>query len=854
MHPSIRALLSAGMVTPLNKTNDASQVQPKIRPIKCEDADCNLWSKAASRANTPFILAEVAPQQVGIGVSSANETMVHGQRMCYELASQNDQPLATYYADISKAHNDFERANTLLEIYRLAEDNPHLRPIATILHSVLSIQPKIFIRGKNGVPEHLCDSKRGGGQGNALTGIAFCLNINPVLKQMSLDYPNISTLAYQDDVQLQGEPLVLFGGDHPAFQRLNDLLIANGNQVNQDKGMAYASRNNDRDIIPDFIKQPFITIDGNNFYGYITNGIPMGSLEFINHHMEISAQSFNESALALTKRIAARDKMAARTAIHYSFQAKSEYFQRSMPPQQLGHYLNEVTTTLKGCYHEAFGFDIFSPNEHSLIDPSFTEDRFLLRSSQGGGGFRSPIQRHSYLGCLNNVLPQLIKLQIIKFEETSTVTLFPSLMDTIGLNSFDDANHETRFQMFIQSNIPSAQQFEQCHQQLVTRRDQLLLSLPELVTDEHRVLDVLFQPCESIGFGIKNLSKSINEAFSFLSLQNLLFRASNLAVADPRRISFLASQDSQLSNSLFTSWPPCDVVFTSLEFVEAVARRFGLPSPALRHIIGKPIKGPRNILVDAFGYNLMSASCVVGDHHRSLHDMMVQIIVTSLKGVGIPHVGGFRNTCKNIFSQAIAIDPEDDHAHKKLQGIIPDIVIKMDYLNANAAGVFQGRQTLVDIKMVSPGMRYSDRAFNHQEVVNKRAHQVNGEYFTSAKALDRKYNGTIGDDIGPVQSILLTYGNQGKVIGFAFGTFGKCSQDVIQLIDLLIDIDAQLHAVGSNIPSSNFMSSSRKKFITKLGHALHRGWSKILLERIPLLIEGCSFSQTHSSFETNLSQ
>jgi hypothetical protein len=245
--------------------------------------------------------------------------------------------------------------------------------------------------------------------------------------------------------------------------------------------------------------------------------------------------------------------------------------------------------------------------------------------------------------------------------------------------------------------------------------------------------------------------------------------------------------------------------------------------------------------VDAFGYDLMSASGVIGDHHRSLHDLMVQIIVTFLKGVGIPYIGGYRNTCKDMFSQAIAIDPNDETSHKKLQGIIPDIVINMDYLNANTTSTFQGRQTLIDVKMVSPGLRYSDRAFNHQEIVNKRANVVNGEYYASAKALDRKYNGTIEDDVGPVQSILLTYGNQGKVVGFGFGTFGECSDDVTQLLDLLVDVDAQLHAIGTHTPSSSFLSASRKRFTTKLGHAIHRGWSKVLLERIPLLIKGCSF-------------
>jgi hypothetical protein len=582
-------------------------------------------------------------------------------------------------------------------------------------------------------------------------------------------------------------------------------------------------------------------------------GIPMGSPEFIQYHMGELAQQFHESALALTKRIALRDKMAARTAIHYSLQAKSEYIQRSMPPQQLEHYLRGVTATLRECYQEAFGFNIFSSD--AVIDASFTEDRFHLRASLGGGGFRSPLQRHSFIGCLNNILPQLTKLTVVNADDNSTVTLFPSLVELIGRNSFDEANYETRFANFIQSNIFTAQQFDLCYRQLITRRDELLNTLPELIPADHRTLDILFEPRESIGHGIKNLSKSISNAFSFLCHKSLLSRVQHMAIADPRRISFMACQDNQLSNSLLTSWPPCDILFTSLEYMEAIARRFGMPSPALRHLINKPIKEPRTSRVDAFGYNLMSATCVVGDHHRSLHDLVTQIIVTFLKGVGIPHVGGYRNTCKNIFSQAITINPDDETDRKKLQGIIPDIVIKMDYLNVNTMSTFQGRQTLIDVKMVSPGLRYSDRVSNRQDVVNKRANEVNGEYYASAKALDQKFNGTIGNDIGPVQSILLTYGNQGKVVGFGFGTFGECSDDVNQLLDLLVNMDAQLHAIGTTTPISNLLSASRKRFVTKLGHAIHRGWSKVLLERIPLLIEGCSFTYTHPMpSDTNFSQ
>jgi hypothetical protein len=233
--------------------------------------------------------------------------------------------------------------------------------------------------------------------------------------------------------------------------------------------------------------------------------------------------------------------------------------------------------------------------------------------------------------------------------------------------------------------------------------------------------------------------------------------------------------------------------------------------------------------------------------------MIVQIMVTFLNNVGIPYMGGFRQTCKNLFSRVIAVAQDDDIGRKSLQGIIPDIVVILDYLNTNSPSTFQGRRTLIDVKMVSPGARYLQHAFVNQEVVNTRADEVNKEYYRSAKSLDRKFNGTVGDDVGPVQGLLSTYGHQGKVIGFGFGTFGECSRHVGQLIDLMVDVDAQRQAVGSNNAPSHFKSSSHRRFTTKLGHAIHRGWAKVLLERVSLLVEGTFFVDP-LPVETNPSQ
>jgi hypothetical protein len=272
--------------------------------------------------------------------------------------------------------------------------------------------------------------------------------------------------------------------------------------------------------------------------------------------------------------------------------------------------------------------------------------------------------------------------------------------------------------------------------------------------------------------------------------------------------------------------------------VEAVARRFGLPSPAVKHLVGEHIRCRGHALVDRFGYNILTAICAIGDHHRSLHDMLVELMVTFLKEIGIPHKGGYRNTCTNFFSHVINMDPNDENARKSVQGIIPDIVIMLDYLNSTIPNSLQGRRSLVDVKIVTPGLRYTMAPFIGQAVVNARADYVNTEYYSSARALDFRFNGTQRDEVGPVQSVLATYGDRGKVIGFVYGTFGECSYHVTQLVDLMADMDTQRQAAGTNSTPSSFKSTSLRRFVTKLGFMIHRGFSKILLERIPLLVDG----------------
>ena len=60
---------------------------------------------------------------------------------------------------------------------------------------------------------HICDSEKGGGQGNALTGYIYVINQDPALKATEAAYPGVEVRAIQDDITLIGDPLHVWGDD-----------------------------------------------------------------------------------------------------------------------------------------------------------------------------------------------------------------------------------------------------------------------------------------------------------------------------------------------------------------------------------------------------------------------------------------------------------------------------------------------------------------------------------------------------------------------------------------------------------------------------------------------------------------
>ena len=184
--------------------------------------------------------------------------------------------------------------------------------------------------------------------------------------------------------------------------------------------------------------------------------------------------------------------------------------------------------------------------------------------------------------------------------------------------------------------------------------------------------------------------------------------------------------------------------------------------------------------------------------------------------------------------------------HRQLQGIIPDIVIKANSILASddklPGNPLLNRQSIIDVKTLAPGQTYSEHPNlnNNIAAVTRRQAKVNTDYHKSAQTLDQKYNGTLPNTIGPVETELNRFGIDGRVLGCVIGAFGECSKDIYHLRDLI----AHNHAIALTTKLTISYNCAFGIYTNKLnrlwGLLIARGWARVLLGRRSLIQRGGS--------------
>lgn len=250
MPPWLRRQLGSGILTPLAKIEATDGETVDARPTKAEDIDTALWCQALQRGLTPKpkagekvqgIRAHLEPQQLSVGVSGGCDVLIFGLKLKIEEAVSKGLPRVLVSLDLKNAHNSFNRRKAQEALEALAATDPSLRSLATAHHAISSQFNPIYVRSPgaaNGL-RFLCESRVGGGQGNALTNIIFPTVINDALKSTETDH-GVEARAQQDDISLFGDPKDIFGPGK-ALETLLEKLSEVGLEPNKKKFQVYGT-------------------------------------------------------------------------------------------------------------------------------------------------------------------------------------------------------------------------------------------------------------------------------------------------------------------------------------------------------------------------------------------------------------------------------------------------------------------------------------------------------------------------------------------------------------------------------------------------------------------------------------
>jgi len=554
-----------------------------------------------------------------------------------------------------------------------------------------------------------------------------------------------------------------------------------------------------------------------------------------------------DSIVTTTDLLAPEDQPALMAVIHYSFQARYDYIISTNLPSMTAQLQTEVDRVVSRAYYYALNFNpLEDPDSNAeLHDKQFSADRFQTKISKSGGGWRKSSNRIGYANMLNQTAPQMVDR--IGADGEHIPGLWNSMSRFLGNNSFDDENKENRWSVFLSGDTQCAVEFRNEYDRLQALRSTYLDSLQD---SDALLPSPLDSSLQSFGHGIQKLQKEIFDYLGDLAEKNLLVRARLLSKDDPRRMSYVATRRDKFSNTLLTKAAFSAVTaikFSNIEFTEAVATKFGLPSPICSSLLGTRIINNANnlqLVVDKYGYNLKTVLGAKGDHVRKLHDSVVNLLHTDLSKASICHKGGFRNTVKDIFSACInaedninadniinVVNNEEDR--RKLQGIIPDLLINGNLLHPpSKPNPYFNCETLCDVKTLAPGSKYKVSAsIEPGLIVTNRGNLVNTQYHQVAKKLDSDFNGTRDGELGPVTRKLRSYGGDGTVRGLVCGAYGEFSPDVLTLRNMISSHAAGCQLAHINIPLHQAKAIRDMKLTASWGLHLSRGWARLLLDR-----------------------
>ena len=250
-----------------------------LRPIAVGEGLRRLTSKCLSRAVQVEAISTLSPLQVGVGVRTGCEAIVHSVSRVLEDPSIKSEDRWVLLLDFSNAFNSVDRGCMFEEI------RAHIPPLAAWMESCYGAQPILHL-GDNQIL-----SRCGVQQGDPLGPLGFALTLQPIVEKIKTEVPglNINTW-YLDDGTLCGSPSELTA----ALSIVEQEGPSRGLNLNHSKSLLYIPDDTDPSNNP---LPPDIPITRG---GFSLLGCPIGPSSFCDSTFSTKVEKVKESLARLS--------------------------------------------------------------------------------------------------------------------------------------------------------------------------------------------------------------------------------------------------------------------------------------------------------------------------------------------------------------------------------------------------------------------------------------------------------------------------------------------------------------------------------------------------------------------------
>lgn len=737
------------------------QNQDGARPVGMGDNFIRAISTHRVRLVAERAGIELFPAQTSVGVKGGIGIAVTGMREWAELHPDHHG----IHHDVKNAHSATSRAAMLESL--AASEEPEIAALVQVAWAEYRAERTVL---HNGRPLPGVSSTEGLVQGDPYANLFFAYAIRRA-QTAALEglhsvngagaYSGGTAVWIADDAYFLGPPNLVYDVVEKYEKDLQEQL---GLASSRDKYEVFVQDGHDSLLRPNQFSITGVDVNGVIHSGMLVGGCPVGSAEYVQHHISQRFETIVSEATSLKNQLQSNDPMALWTLTQRCIQHQSAHWMQHCYPSDVKAGLELVQEQLDALASASWG-------STEILDDDIGRQRVRLAVRDGGAGLRDlvDVQPAAFVGACWQTLPQLVNHE--GSDGTTAAGFFPHLVNLFGVGAFDaDRLGAGRFTGLCGGSSRLGAEYKAAY-----------LAMQGEMAAADRAEGPLAANVQDSGYGFSaHGQRLLTRQREGPRVKRLEADVAALPKTDMRRVAYLSTAKSETCHLLMTAYPDRDFNFRPDEWYELLHRYFGMPSRLLKQFVGSPIAGsnPRRYC-DAHGFELFGGGIGMfpGGATMKRHDHVKWGLLEALKALGV----GVQCEVTYLFARHVSPAARDHLEGRGRQGTVPDFVITTEQVDM-----------LYDLKGIgmarSRYIRCQPAALDKGFACERRAALVPNQYATAARNVDTRFNGTAANAKGPMEKALE---DMGGVKPLVFGHYGEICKSFDRLLRTASRVGAQ---------------------------------------------------------------